>query len=128
MWVSVDERMLAWVAALQEAGFFTAILSNMIPEVLQYMRQEFAWLADFTHQTYSCELRMAKPDPAIFTFTCARLGVRPEEALFIDDKAENIRAAEQLGLQGIQFRGIEPLRAELDARGLLAMLPEPALV
>jgi putative hydrolase of the HAD superfamily len=126
LWVSVDEPMLAWAAALQQAGVLTAILSNMVPEVLRYMRQEFAWLAHFTHQTYSCELHIAKPDPAIFIWTCAHLGVPPEEALFIDDRLVNIEAAEQLGLHAIQFRGIVQLRADLAARSLLAELPEPA--
>jgi putative hydrolase of the HAD superfamily len=126
LWVSVDERMLAWAAALQQAGILTAILSNMVPEVLRYMRQEFAWLADFAHQTYSCELHIAKPDPAIFTWTCGRLGVRPDEALFIDDRLINVQAAEQLGLHAILFRGIDQLRADLADRNLLAELPEPA--
>jgi len=126
LWVSVDERMLAWTAALQQAGILTAILSNMVPEVLRYMRQEFPWLAHFTVQTYSCELHIAKPDPAIFIWTCAHLGVRPEEALFLDDRLVNIEAAEHLGLHAIHFRGIEQLRAGLAARNLLAELPAPA--
>ena len=125
MWTSVDERMLAWVVALQEAGFYTAILSNMVPEVLRTMRQEFAWLAHFTHQTYSCELRMAKPDPAIFTWTCDHLGVRPEESLFLDDKLVNTRAAEAVGLHAIQFTSIAQLRSDLASRNLLTQLPDP---
>jgi putative hydrolase of the HAD superfamily len=125
LWVCVDERMLAWAAALQRAGIFTAILSNMVPEVLRYMRQEFAWLAHFTNQTYSCELRIAKPDPAIFTWTCDQLGVRPNEALFIDDRLINVQAAEHLGLHAIHFRGIDQLRADLAARNLLQGLPQP---
>jgi putative hydrolase of the HAD superfamily len=125
MWVSVNERMLAWVTTLQEAGFLTAILSNMVPEVLRYMRQEFTWLAQFTYQTFSCELRIAKPDPAIYIWTCDHLGVRPDEALFIDDRLENIRAAEQLGFHAIQFRSIAQLRTDLAARGLLQDIPQP---
>ncbi|HEX4312067.1 MAG TPA: HAD family phosphatase [Acidobacteriaceae bacterium] len=126
MWVKVNEAMLAWVAALRSAGLRIAILSNMGPEVLRYMRQEFAWLAPFDQLTWSCELRLAKPDPAIYIHTCEKLGVRPEEALFLDDKIENVRAAEQLGLVAIQFKNIEQLRRDLAARNLLQDVPLPA--
>ncbi len=125
MWTSVNPPMLAWAQALQKAGFLTAILSNMGPEVLRTMRQEFAWLAGFNHLTWSCELGIAKPDPAIYTLTCDKLGVRPGEALFLDDKAENIRAAEQLGLQALQFSNINRLRQDLATRDLLGALPDP---
>ncbi len=125
MWASINERMLAWAAALQDAGLATAILSNMGAELLSYMRQEFAWLGHFTHHTWSCELGIAKPDPAIYTWTCEQLGVCPEEALFLDDKPENIRAAEEVGLQAIQFRNVDQLRAELQSRALLPNLPLP---
>lgn len=128
MWASLNERMLAWAAALQDAGILTAILSNMGPELLRYMRQEFAWLGHFDHHTWSCELGIAKPDPAIYTWTCEKLGVQPQEALFIDDKLENVRAAQQVGLHALQFRGIEQLRTELDYYGLLRDLPHPVVV
>jgi putative hydrolase of the HAD superfamily len=114
MWTgALNEPMLTWATALQNAGLFTAILSNMGPDVLRTMHQEFAWLAHFNHLTWSCELGVAKPDPAIYTLTCEALGVRPNEALFLDDKQENIRAAEPLGLHAIQFRNTAQLRQEL---------------
>ncbi len=125
MWTSINKPMLAWATALQQAGLLTAILSNMGPEVLRTMREEFAWLANFSQLTWSCELGIAKPDPAIYNFTCTELGVEPGEAVFIDDNSKNIEAAEKFGLHAIQFHGIELLRAELAARGLLQGLPQP---
>jgi putative hydrolase of the HAD superfamily len=125
-WTSLlDEPMLAWTAALQDAGFATAILSNMPFEIDHYMRQEFGWLAHFTHLTFSCEHGIAKPDPAIYTFTCEQLGVLPEETLFVDDKQVNVEAAERLGLHAIQFRNVAQLRDDLESRGLLLQLPTP---
>jgi putative hydrolase of the HAD superfamily len=128
MWTSTDPVMLAWVAALQRAGLRTAILSNMVPEVLHAMlhRPDFAWIRGFTQLTWSCDLQIAKPDPAIYTYTCERLGVPLAETLFLDDKIENIRAAEALGLQAIQFTNAVQLREELKARSLLQEFPQPA--
>jgi len=126
MWTSrLNEPMLAWAAALQDAGFFTAILSNMGPDVLRTMRQEFAWLAHFDQLTWSCELGIAKPDPAIYTVTCDKLGVSPHEALFIDDKLENVHAAESTGLHALQFTSIAQLRSDLASCNLLTQLPDP---
>jgi putative hydrolase of the HAD superfamily len=127
MWTSLNEGMLAWVVALQDEGFPTAILSNMGAEMLGYMRQEFGWLTHFQHHTWSCELGIAKPDPAIYTHTCERLGVTPEHTLFLDDKPENIEAAASVGLQAVLFHSVEQLRADLEARGLLEGLPIPGV-
>jgi putative hydrolase of the HAD superfamily len=123
MWTSLNERMLAWVVALQDAGFRTAILSNMGFEILGYMRQEFGWLTHFQHHTWSCELGIAKPDPEIYLHTCDKLGVKPEESIFLDDKPENIAAANSVGLNAILFETVEKLRVDLAARGFDRELP-----
>ena len=124
MWSTLNEPMIRWAAAVQDAGLRTAILSNMGEELLGYMRQEFGWLGRFDHHTWSCELRIAKPDPAIYRHTCEKLGIAPERALFLDDKPENIAAAEAVGMLAIQFTTAEALEAELGRRGLAAQLPE----
>ncbi len=128
MWSTLNEQMLAWVYAVQDAGFKIGILSNMGEELLRYMRQEFGWLGRFDHHTWSCELNIAKPDPAIYLHTCEKLGVKPEEALFLDDKLVNIEAAESVGITAIHFSTVDSLREELDRRGLLAVLPTPGAV
>ncbi|MGA7884222.1 MAG: HAD family phosphatase [Acidobacteriaceae bacterium] len=125
LWTHLSEPMLAWAAALREAGIATAILSNMVPEVLRYMRQEFAWLGDFAQLTFSCELGIVKPDPQIYHYTCEKLRIAPADALFLDDKPENVRGAEAAGLAALRFTGIPQLRADLAARGWLQNLPQP---
>ncbi|MGA8110206.1 MAG: HAD family phosphatase [Acidobacteriaceae bacterium] len=124
MWTTrLQKPMLAWAAALQHAGFATAILSNMPFEIARAMRQEFGWLARFTHLTFSCELGLAKPDPAIYAFTCEQLHVRREDALFLDDKQVNVEAALRLGLHALQFHDVVQLRRDLEARAGLQQLP-----
>jgi putative hydrolase of the HAD superfamily len=125
MWANLNAPMLAWAAALQTAGIKTAILSNMGEVNLAYMRKNFDWLSGFTHLTWSCELRTAKPDPAIYQHTLDRLGVQPAEAIFIDDIPANIAAARSLGIDGILFTGIAQLRRDLTARHLDGKIPLP---
>jgi len=127
MWTSINEPMLAWAGQLQDAGIRTAILSNMGAEVLRYMRQEFSWLGAFDHHTWSCELGIAKPDPAIYTRTVESLAVAPKEALFIDDKPENVTAAQSVGLEAIVFHDVAKLEDELQERGFASQLPPLAV-
>jgi putative hydrolase of the HAD superfamily len=125
MWANLNAPMLAWAAALQTAGIKTAILSNMGEVNLAYMRENFDWLSGFTHLTWSCELRTAKPDPAIYRHTLERLGVAPHEAIFIDDIPANIAAARALGIDGILFTGMAQLRRDLESRHFAGKIPLP---
>ncbi len=125
MWATLNEEMVAWAGALQDRGMRTAILSNMGEEMMQYVQQEFAWLQHFTHHTFSCALKIAKPDAAIYAYTCEKMGIAPAEALFIDDRPVNVEAARQAGMQAIQFRGAPQLRLELERQNLLRGWPLP---
>lgn len=125
MWANLNATMLRWAMALQAVGIKTAILSNMGEVNLAYMRENFDWLSGFTHLTWSCELRTAKPDPAIYRHTLERLGVAPQEALFIDDLTRNVDAARALGIEAILFTTVEDLRRELECRGFAGRMPLP---
>ena len=59
---------------------------------------------------------MRKPERAIYELTCERLAITPNEAVFIDDNADNIAAARAYGMEVVHF-GEEPWEAlaELDA-------------
>lgn len=117
--------MVAWQFQLKERGFLTAILSNMGDNVHANMQREFDWLARFDTLVWSYQLRMAKPDPAIYLHVLKELGTRPEETLFLDDKLVNIEAAQALGIKGIVFSTVEKLRQDLVAEGLDKELPLP---
>jgi HAD superfamily hydrolase (TIGR01509 family) len=67
----------------------------------------------------SGEEKVMKPDPAIYTLTLARLGRQPEEAVFVDDFAHNIEAAQQLGLATIHFHPDTNVPAELARLGVI---------
>ena len=126
LWMTLNPPMLAWAAALQARGLRTAILSNMGDTVLQAMEREFDWLARFDVLVWSYQLQMAKPDAAIYQYTLEKLGTRPEETLFVDDRQMNVEAASALGMKALVFTTAENLRADLVAAGLDKELPLPA--
>lgn len=130
MWLNLNEPMIAWAGHLREAGFRIAILSNLGEALVEHMVTKVEWVKRFHHATWSSQLNIVKPNPAIYLHTVERLGVEPQQALFLDDKPENIRAAEALGIHGICFTNIVALAEELKARGWnqILPLPEPATV
>jgi putative hydrolase of the HAD superfamily len=126
MWTVQNPDMIAWQKQLKERGLRTAILSNMGDTVLANIEREFDWLPQFDVLIWSFQHNMAKPDPAIYKLTLDRLGTRPEETVFIDDKQPNIDAAQALGLVGILFTTVERLREQIIEQGFDKELPLPA--
>jgi putative hydrolase of the HAD superfamily len=125
LWTVQDPAMIAWQKQLKERGILTAILSNMGDTVLANIEREFDWLDRLDVLVWSYQHKIAKPDPAIYKLTLDRLGTRPEETVFIDDKQLNIDAARALGLVGILFTTIERLREQIIELGLQKELPLP---
>lgn len=117
MWTNVNSQMIEWAAQLRSSGMKIGLLSNMHPEMVTHCRKHFAWLNKFDFATFSGEVRLVKPDPAIYEHTLRGLGVAASEALFLDDREVNIRAAQALGIYSLRFESIEQLRRELAAAG-----------
>ncbi len=124
MWMNLNPTMLAWIPKIKQAGFRLGILSNMGYGVLNYMLPRFFWLADFDYLTWSCELGVVKPDPAIYLHTVKKLGVAPDQALFIDNLEKNVVGAEAVGLHANLFQTVEQLQGDLVRRAF----PLPPLV
>ncbi len=64
-------------------------------------------------------VRLTKPDPAIYALALERFGLNEGDAIFVDDRAENVLAAEQNGFAGHLFDGAGGLSARLQQAGLL---------
>jgi putative hydrolase of the HAD superfamily len=123
MWLTENAAMLNWQLALKQRGLLTAILSNMGDTVHAAMEHELSWLSRFDVLVFSHELHIVKPNAEIYRYTLKKLGTRPEETLFIDDRPENVRAALALGMKGALFSVVEQLRSDLARQGLAAQLP-----
>jgi putative hydrolase of the HAD superfamily len=124
-WIRLDQGMLEWVSRLRAAGIKTGLLSNMPWDLIEYLRANCEWLNDFFFKTFSAEVRVIKPDAAIYEHTLHGLGVSASEALFIDDREINIQAAHALGIHAIQFRSSAQLKSDLEALRF-PVLPENA--
>jgi len=103
--------MIARARALRRAGVRTAIVTNNALEFREAWRALLPLEELFDVVVDSCEVRFRKPDPRIFQHALALLGnIAPEHALFLDDYAGNVRAAELLGIRGVLV-GNDPAEA-----------------
>ncbi len=97
LWNNYDQRILGWAAHLRSSGIRTAILSNL-PRVLgEALRATPGFLDPFDHVTFSYELKVVKPAAAIYDDAIHGVGVSPSEALFLDDKVENVERGARRG-------------------------------
>jgi putative hydrolase of the HAD superfamily len=97
---------------VRRTGIQLALLSNA-PEPIAQAIDHSRWSRHFDHCYYSCRLGAAKPDPRAFQIVLRDLGAKPDEVLFIDDRAENTAAARNLGMRTITFTSASALDREL---------------
>ncbi len=117
IWAHANPDMIEWLNRLRAAGIKTALLSNMPWDLVKYVRTNFPWMENFSFMTFSAEVRLIKPDPAIYEHTLRGLGVAAAEALFVDDRETNVQAARALGIRSIQFQSIAQLKRDLETLG-----------
>jgi putative hydrolase of the HAD superfamily len=122
MWSNVNAGMVEWAQKLSSAGVKLGLLSNMHPSMVVHCRKYFAWLKDFDFVTFSGEVRLIKPDPAIYEHTLRGLGVTASETLFLDDREINVAAAKALGIYALRFESMVRLRRDLQTIGF-TLLP-----
>jgi putative hydrolase of the HAD superfamily len=102
----LDEQLVSFIRDLRPR-YKTAILSNAWPGARQLFT-EVLGLGDVVDEMIiSCEEGVAKPDARIFQIAVDRLGVEPEEAVFVDDVAVNVHRARAFGLQAILFENLQ---------------------
>lgn len=92
-----------------------ALLSNASDQ-LEYFLEKKLGIADlFDVVINSARVGLAKPDPAIYELTLERLGITPQEAVFVDDKAHNVISAAQVGIHAIHHVTFERTAAQIQA-------------
>jgi putative hydrolase of the HAD superfamily len=103
---TLRERVLGYVQRVRASGMVTGILSdqtNWLPELDR--RTPFFHLFDHVFNSY--DLKKGKRDPSVFRDVAGKLGLRPGEVLFVDDKTGNIVRARESGLRVLHFADMD---------------------
>jgi putative hydrolase of the HAD superfamily len=115
-WNTFDSRVLEWILNLREDGFTIGILSNLPHPIAASLRSTPGFMEHFDHVTFSCDLRLFKPQSAIYEHSFQGLSVAPEETLFIDDKIENVEGARAVGMNAELFTTWEEFSRDVPGR------------
>ncbi|WP_028926451.1 HAD family hydrolase [Pseudonocardia acaciae] len=111
-WLRTDEDTVALLAELADAGARLALLSNA-PSSFGRVASRQPWTAHFRHLVFSGDLRLAKPDPQIWTALLADLRADAANCLFVDDRQTNVDGARRAGMHGRLWSSAARLRPEL---------------
>jgi putative hydrolase of the HAD superfamily len=109
----------AVLSGVARAGKYLLATINNEPLELNMKRIErFNLRREFEAFFSSCFVRIRKPDEGIYRLALEVTQRRPEECLFIDDRALNLECARQIGMRTIHFQTAAQLRQDLAANGV----------
>lgn len=109
----LNEPFIAFLQSLRPA-YGMAALSNAWSGTREAMCVHYGMDRLVDLMIFSDEEEMAKPDPRIYHLAADRLGVRPGEAIFVDDVLRNVEAAQAVGMLAVHFRDTAQAVAEIE--------------
>ena len=111
-----ERRNDAFITFLQglRPAYQMAALSNAWSGTRAAMGQHYGLDRLVDLMVFSDEEAMAKPDARIYHLAAERLGVQPEEAIFVDDVPRNVEAARAVGMLAVHFRDTAQAIAEIE--------------
>lgn len=104
-----------WIKGLREKGYKIFLLTNYPDWLFNYhFENEFTFTNLIDGKIVSGEVKLIKPDPAIYKTLLEKYGLKASECVFIDDRIENVEAARELGFSAIHFTNLKEVQAELE--------------
>lgn len=112
---TLNTELVEYIAELGELGYKTALLSNSNSA---YLRKELATYELeplFDEITISSEVKLIKPEVAIFEHILGKLSLDASECIFTDDNQRHINGAAQAHIRGILFTGTADFKRQFEA-------------
>src|SRR4051812_34026940 len=111
------------IRELKDRGLRLGLLTNNVKEFGEHWRTMFPLDELFEEVVDSSHVGVRKPERGIYELTCTRMGITPEEAVFVDDNADNVAAARAYGMEVVHFQedpwaALGALDAILERRGV----------
>ena len=107
----IDRTLVEYIRSLR-GKYKTGLISNAWSDLRDFVvREKFD--DAFDKMIISAEVGAVKPEPKIFQIALEQFGVKPKEAVFVDDFYINIEGSEKVGMKGIHFRDAESTLQQL---------------
>lgn len=110
----VYEYSHSWILDLKRRGYRVFILSNYGQQSFETNSKIYPFLSDVDGIVVSYQVEMVKPNPEIYRYLAKKYKILPEEAVFLDDRKENVDAAIACGFSGIVFESYPQAQKELE--------------
>lgn len=109
-----NEQLLDFTRQKLKPNYKIGLLSNSSGQGIQkFFSDDDKKL--FDDMVFSGEVGIAKPHPEIYRLAAKRLGVKPEECIYIDDDDYRVEGAKMAGMQGMVYEDFEQMRTDLAA-------------
>jgi putative hydrolase of the HAD superfamily len=92
---------------LKQNGYLVALLSNTEIPAMNFFKEQNYDMFDYT--VFSCKEGFAKPEPELYNILLQKIKIPAQQTLFIDDKYDNIKTANQLQMNAIYYKNYEDL-------------------
>lgn len=97
----LNEDMVTFIHDLKKAGRPIGILTNNVKEFREWWWPLMDFASVFDAIVDSHEVKMRKPNPAIYHHTMELIGAIPSRTVFLDDLKANVDAANAVGMHGV---------------------------
>lgn len=101
--ISLMPYTVEWVKGLKERGYHLYILSNYAEYTYEKTSHKMEFLPYMDGVVFSYRCKLIKPEKEIYEYICETYGLKPEESVFLDDREDNVQAARNMGMNGIEF-------------------------
>ena len=102
------------LAYLNKKNIKCFVLSNWSAETFQGMIDAYPFLKKFDGMIISGEVQLIKPDPKIYKLAIKNFNLIPNETIFIDDRLDNIKAAQNMGFKTIHLKDPSIIRKKVE--------------
>ncbi|MBZ5761102.1 MULTISPECIES: HAD family hydrolase [Rhizobium] len=109
--VAITEKLIA-------EGRDVTLLTNFASDTFREAQERFPFLTKTRGVTVSGDIKLIKPDVAIYETHAKSFGLDPASTLFIDDSLANVEGAKAAGWNAVHFTGADKLRADLATFGI----------
>jgi len=115
--VKLDKKMVALAKKLRK-NYKIAFLSDI--DFSHYdISLRILDLKWFDYHFASCYIKLRKPDPEVYRYVLKKIGLKPGEVIFIDNRLDNVLGARSIGIRSIVFKGQKDLISRLKKLGVM---------
>lgn len=107
-----------WVKSIKAQGYRVYLLSNYSEYMFEAGAKKFSFYPEVDGGVISYEVLERKPHRAIYEALLKKYNLDPAECVFLDDLADNIQTAKELGFHTIQVTDHEAALAGLAKLGI----------